>query len=278
MEEEIKSENLLQVYNVGDVEVLPSQVDMVLCVMVRRGILVAGFNPQKDLLTLRYHGYEAHKTVWDMEFFGRVADTEPLLEAPEKVRAVFVLSDKNMVIPNDLYKEQHAKVWLRQIHYIEHDDAIEAFQLEQDRAMYMLAIPGDVKNWITNKFPNASIRSLAEYQFLKPPKIGLCLQSCVTAEQVCCTLHIDGNLLWHKVMDYAAAEDIVFEGKFLCKENNYFATKLTILFNSLTGGEFPVLNDYSQYYAAMKSGEGARIHAPWDAPTALIKQLLQCVL
>ncbi len=277
MEAEISNNTYLQVYNVGEEEILPAQVDVILCIFIQRGLLVAGFSPQKELLTIHYSGYGNDKLVWDLEFFDQVLRNEPLLAEPEKVRAAFVLSDKNMLVPNDLYKENHAKVWLKHVHFIEAEDVIDIFPVEQDKAMYLMAMPGMIKDLIRNNFKNVLIQPMALYQFLKPPKIGLCLQSCVSNEQVCATLHIDGNLLWHRVFDYSAAEDIVFEGKYLCKENNYFATKLTILFNGLTAAEYNTLSDYSQYYPAMKSGEGNRIHTPWDAPAALVRQLLSCV-
>lgn len=278
MESEILTNNgLLQVYNVGEDDVLPAQVDFYISVVTKRGILVSGFNPQKELLAIHYHGYDSEKVVWDINFYNQVIANEPFFSEPEKMKAVFVVSDKNMIVPNELYKENHAKVWLKHIHFVEPDDVIDTFPLEADRAVYMMAMPGEIKTLLRNNFRNAEIKPLAVYQFEKPPKIGLCLQCCISNEQVCATMHIDGNLLWHRIFDYTAAEDIVFEGKYLCKENNYFATRLTILFNSLTAGEFPVLSDYSQYYPAMKSGEGNRIHNSWDAPSTLMRQLLSCV-
>ena len=278
MDVENNSNTLTQVYYVGEEEVSPSAVHLVICIFIQRGFLVAGFNSQKELLTIHYSGYEQDKIVWESEFFHNIVSSHPLLEDPQKVRAAFILSDKNMIVPNDLYKDNHAKSWLKHIHFIEEDDVVESYPLDQERAMYMMAFPSQLRDLIKNKLPNALIQPMALYQFIKTPKIGLCLQCCVTNNQVCATLHIDGNLLWHKVFEYAAAEDIVFEGKYLCKENNYFATKLTILCNALTGAEYSVLSDYSQYYPAMKSGEGNRIHSNWDAPTALVQQLLTCVL
>lgn len=278
MESENLNDTFVQVYNVGDAEAILSQVETVLCIFIQRGFIVAGFNGHKELITIQYKGYANDRIIWDLEFFANTIANEPLLAEHEKVRGVFVLSPKNIIVPNDLYKENHAKVWIKHIHFIESDDFIDTFPIEQDKAVYIMAYPNHIRDLSKNHFPNAKILPLAYYQFLKPPKIGLCLQSCVSSQQVCATLHIDGNLLWHRIFEYASAEDIVFEGKYLCKENNYFATKLTILFNSLTAAEFNVLSDYSQYYPAMKSGEGNRIHTSWDAPTALMQQLLSCVL
>jgi hypothetical protein len=278
MESELSNYNSFnQYYNINDDEVTPSQVDNMLCVLVQRGFLIAGFNSRKELLTIRYFGNRPDKIAWDAEFFNSIILNEPFLADTEKVKGLFLLSERNMIVPHDLYKEQTSKNWLRQIHFIEQDDFIEAYPLDADRAVYIMAIPGLIKNLVTNNFRNAEIKPLALYQFRKPPKIGLCLQAFVSAEQACAAIHIDGNLLWHRVFDYNSAEDIVFEGKYLCKENNYFATKLSILFNSLTAAEFPVLSEYSQYYPAMKSGEGNRIHTSWDAPVTLIQQLQACV-
>ena len=277
MEDEVITNAFLQVFNVTDEDVQSSQLDFTIGIVTQRGMMVAGFSPQKELLAIHYSGYESERPVWDASFYEQVIANEPFFSEPEKLKAIFVLTDRNMIVPSELYKENHAKVWLKHIHFVEHEDVIDAFPLEADRAVYLMAIPGYIKTLLRNNFRNAEIKPMALYQFVKPPKIGLCLQACVSNEQACVTLHIDGNLLWHRIFDYAAAEDIVFEGKYLCKEHNYFATRLTILFNSLTAAEFPVLSDYSQYYPAMKSGEGNRIHTSWDAPVALFNQLLLCV-
>lgn len=277
MEDEVISNSFLQVYNVTDEDILPSQVDFTIGIITQRGMMVAGLSAHKEILSIHYSGYGNDRVVWDISFFEQVIANEPFFSEPEKVKAIFVLTDKNMIVPGELYKENHAKVWLKHLHFVEQDDVIDSFQLEADRAMYLMAIPGHIKTLLRNNFRNASIKPMALYQFQKPPKIGLCLQACISYEQACATLHIDGNLLWHRVFDYSAAEDIVFEGKYLCKEHNYFATRLSIMFNSITGAEFPVLSDYSQYYPAMKSGEGNRIHSSWDAPLTLVRQLLPCV-
>ena len=277
MEDEVITNTFLQVYNISDEDVLPSQVDFYVIIVHQRGMLTAGFGGQKEVLSIHYSGYDNERIVWDVPFFEQVIAHEPFCSEPEKVKAIFVMSEKNMIVPSELYKENHAKSWIKHIHFIEQDDIIDAFPLDADRAVYLMAMPGPIKTLLRNNFHNAEIKPMALYQFYKPPKIGLCLQACVSAEQACVTLHIDGNLLWHRIFDYASAEDIVFEGKYLCKEHNYFATRLSIMFNSLTAGEFPVLSDYSQYYPAMKSGEGNRIHTSWDAPVALLRQLLACV-
>jgi Protein of unknown function (DUF3822) len=268
----------LQSYDVPSSDVLSHTVGSCICVFIPRGVLVAAFNSQHELMTIHYSGYEKTQSVWNMEFLDKVLAEEPLLKDTDKVRGVFYFTEKNMIVPKSLYKDNLAQQWFCTAHFLEHDETLEACMLESDDAIYLYAIPAYLKKMVDVNFPNAVAYPLALYQFRNPPRIGLSLQSCITDDQVCCTLHLDGKLLWHRIFDYASAEDIVYEGKYLCRENNYFATKLTILFNSLTGSEFGILSEYSQYYPSVKSGQGNRIYSFWDAPAALAQQLISCVL
>ncbi len=277
MDTETNNNDLLQVYNVNEDENLLLQVDKVICIFFQRGFLAAGFSAGNELLTIRYNGYDINYPVYSINFYEQVIEIEPLLNDKEKVKGVFFLGEKNMIVPNDLFQETYSKNWLKQIHFIEQNEVIDFYPLDQDKAYYLQAMPLEIKELVNSNFINAKILPLAYYQFRKPPKVGLALQCCVTNDQVAATMHIDGQLMWHSVYYYTVAEDIVFEGKLLCKENGFSATKLTILFNSFTALQFNLINDLTQYYPGLKSGEGNRILTSWDTSISLLQQLLVCV-
>jgi hypothetical protein len=84
-------------------------------------------------------------------------------------------------------------------------------------------------------------------------------------------------LLWHKVFDYTCAEDIAYEIKHLCMENNISPSKISIMCNTISASEYEVINDLSQYFPGIKSGNGRTMSARWDPAMALAHQLLECV-
>ena len=141
-----------QIYNVQEDETIPSRVAFVICVLVQRGLLVAGFSVSKELLTLHYTGYNKTKPVWELSFFEHLFSQEPLLVAKEKVKAVFICSNKNLIVPDALYEEKDAQNWLKHIYFIEQKDVIESFRLEDDKASYLHAVPLSISELIKINF------------------------------------------------------------------------------------------------------------------------------
>ena len=266
-----------QVYNLTEDESLLSQVGEVICVLVQRGLLIAGFSYAKELLTLHYTGYNKNKPVWALDFFEHLFANEILFTSHDKVKGVFICSDKNLIVPDDLYEAKEAKNWLKNIHFIEPDDVVLSQHLEEDKANYLFAVPVKITELIKINFKKAAVLPMPVYHFRDTQQKSLYLQCCVTGEQVCATLHNYGQLLWHKVFYYACAEDIAYDIKHLCMENNISPSKITIMCNTISAAEYQVLNELSQYFPGIKSGNGYTISANWDPAISLAQQLIACV-
>ena len=266
-----------QVYNLTEDESLLSQVGVVICVLVQRGLLVAGFSDAKELLTLHYTGYNKNKPVWALDFFEHLFANELLLTSHDKVKGVFICSDKNLIVPDGLYDEKEAKNWLKHIHFIEPGDVILSRHLEEDKANYLYAVPVQITELIKINFNKAVVLPLPVYHFSDTQQKGLYLQCCITGEQVCATLHNDSQLLWHRIFYYTCAEDIAYDISHLCVEHNISTSGITIMCNTISAAEYGVLNALSQYFLGIKSGNGNAINADWDPTISLAQQLFVCV-
>ncbi len=266
-----------QVYNAQDDEGMMSRLATVVVVLVQRGMLVAGFNVTKELLTLHYTGYGRNRPVWDINFFEHMFAQEPLFVARDKVKGVFICSNKNLIIPDALYDENEAKNWLKRIFYVEQKDAIESYNLEEDKARYILAAPMDITELVKINFRKALVQPLAAYHFSNSSKQSLYLQCCITGEQVCATLHNYSQLLWHRVFDYGCAEDIAFEIRHLCMENNISPSKISLRCNSISATEYSIINELSAYFPGLRAGNGRSITTNWDGAVYLAQQLVSCV-
>jgi hypothetical protein len=267
-----------QVYNVQEDDNLPSRVASVVCILVQRGLLAAGFSATKEVLTIHYTGYKKNKPVWDLDFFEHLISQEPLLTSREKVKGIFICSDKNLIIPESLYEEKEAKSWLKQIHFVEAKEGIDSFNLKDDKARYLHAVPIKITELLRINFKKIPLQPLGIYMFCNTQQQSLFLQCCITNEQVCATLHNYSQLLWHRVFDYTCAEDIAYAIKHLCMENNISPSKISMMCNTMSAAEFEVLNELSQYFPGMKSGNCQMINTRWDASISLAGQLLECVL
>jgi hypothetical protein len=267
-----------QVYNVREDDSLTSRVALVVCVLVQRGLYVAGFSISKELLTIHYAGYSKNKPVWALDYFEQLFASEPLLAVREKVKGVFINSDRNLIVPDELYNEKDARNWLGKIFFIEQQDKISVFPLENEKASFLQAIPLNISELVRINFKKAEILPLQAYLFGERKAQSLHLQLCISSEQVIATLHNYSQLLWNHVFDYSCAEDIAYAIKLLCKENYIDAAKLNINCNALAGTEYDIINELSQYFPNIKAGNGLSIHARWDPAISLANQLLECVL
>ncbi len=266
-----------QVYNVREDDTLSSRVALVVCVLVQRGVLMAGFSITKELLTIHYKGYNKNKPVWELDFFEHVFGNEPMLLIKEKIKGVFICSDKNIIVPNELYMEEEAKNWLKHIHFVAANDIVTPYFLSDEKAYYLHAAPLNITELIKINFKHAEILPLAIYQFRNPHKLAMHMQCCLSHEQVCITLHDNGQLLWHKIFSYTSAEDIAYAINLYCKENKIDPAHLNVMCNALSTGEFDKINELTQYFPGIKAGNGRAFTNSWDAAISLANQLLACV-
>ena len=267
-----------QIYNVREDDTLSQRVALVIGVLVPRGVYIVGFSITKELLTIHYTGYSTTKPVWQLDFFEQLFASEPLLTVREKVKGMFVSSAKNLIIPDELYNESAAADWLRQLHYVEQQEVITSYALENDKATYLHAVPVNINELIKINFRKAVVLPLCDYHFAAPQVQSLHMQCCLSSEQVTATLHNYSQLLWHKVFDYSKAEDIAYALKLLCKENYIDPAKLNITCNCLSGAEYDTINELTQYFPNLKAGNGLTIHTRWEPAISLANQLLGCVL
>ena len=267
-----------QVYNAQEDPSILAKVTIVTVVLVQRGILVAGFNAAKELLTLHFTGYNKSKPIWEINFFEHIFFQEPLLAARDKVKGVFFCSNKNMVVPEALYDEAEAKKWLQHIHFIERKDVIESYLIEEDKSQYMLAMPVEITELVKINFKKVTTLPLPVYHFNNASKQSLYMQCFITSEQVCATLHNYSQLLWHRVFDYTTAEDIAFEIRQLCMENNISPSKISLRCNTISAAEYDVVNELSQYFPGLRAGNGRSLSSRWDGAIYLSQQLMSCVL
>lgn len=267
-----------QIYNVREDEHLLSRVALVVCAITEREVIVAGFTIGKELLTIHYNSYKQDKPIWDLDFFEQVFTTEPLLSVKEKVKGIFVSSTRNLIVPDELYNETEAARWLQRLYFIERNDAVASFPLEQDKATYVQSIPMNIAELIKINFRKSMVLPLAAYQFGERQTQSLHLQLCICGSHVIATLHNYSQLLWHRFIEYTTAEDIAYAIRLHCKENYIEPNKLNITCNATSAAEYDVVNDLTQYFTTVKAGNGLTIHGRWDPATTLANQLLECVL
>jgi len=266
-------------YNAHHGANLIDQVSKAIVVLFPRGILIAGYNMTGDLLMTKYTEYKDALPVWILDFFEHRFIDEPLLKAGEKVEAIFIASDKYLLVPDEIYNSEDATSWLHKIFFIESNETIENYHVHEDKARYLYTCPGTIKNVANRYFPKAQVMPLGSYQFFRPYKTDAVVQCCISADHVYATVYKNKTLYWHQIFTYQNAEDIAYQINLMCKQyrinTDNMELQATVIHNALNN----VVQDLTQYFPKLKYGNNAEGYASskdWECTAALLQQLYAC--
>ena len=269
-----------QEYNIHPGDTLLDQVERVVCVLFPRGMIAAGFSDRGDMLMIRYSDYKKELPTWIIDFYEHQFLNEDLLAMPNKVIAVYIATDKNLIVPDGIFNESEAAIWLSKIHHIETNELVSEFYLRDAIAHYLYAWPSGVQNLITRYFQSAVILPFASYQFHKPYQSRCLLQCCITMNQVYATLYNEDELVWHQVFNYENAEDIAYHILLLCKEHNIDSNAMSFQCTITSRSLSFVLQQLNQFFPKMKDGSGNvdTTDKSWTGTIFLLQQLYACAL
>jgi hypothetical protein len=280
MTEVSNSTSSRQAYNLHNSDSLLGQVTRVICVIMPRALAVAGFNERGELLTIRHNDYKKTLPPWILDFFEHQFINEPLLAAPHKITAAYIAGDKSMLVPDVLYNSEAAEKWMKQLQFVEGNELITPYHLQDDKAQYLYAWPSAMKSLLARYFAKGREFPFAAYQFYKPAKIEYAALCTLTPELVYATLYHNGNLQWHQAFEYQNAEDIAYKLRLLCQQQDIDPSKInlqcTVIAKSLNG----IMVGLSQYFPQLKDGSGnVMANDPaWISSIHLFQQLYACAL
>lgn len=266
-----------QVYNVREDERLLTDVAHVVCVLMQRGLWIAGYDSNKQLLTIHFNSASNNKAIWQIDFFEHLFGNEPLLSAKDKIRAVFISSGRDIIVPDDLFSEAEATSWLKKVHFLERTDEVIVTKLWGENAHHVMAVPNTIPALIKINFTNAAILPFPMHHFNDRGQGKLKVHCAVLPAQAYITVHNNSQLLWHQLVDYIGAEDIVFHIKNFLRQNDIESDNITVICDAATRAEFEILREVSRYVYCV-TADGNKISARWDASISLANQLLSCAL
>ena len=268
-----------QSYNAHDGVNLIGQVSKVIFILFPRGLMVAGFSMQGDLLMAKYTDYKEVLPVWILDFYEHRFIDEQLLSDGNKVTAVFIACEKSLLVPDELYDTEEANKWLQRLYFIEPTETIESYRMHDDKCHYLYTSPGTIKNVVNRYFPHAQLLPLSSYQFFKPYKTDPVLQCCIASDHVYATLYKNKTLYWHQIFSYAVAEDIAYQIQLICKQYRINTDNLELQATIVHKGLSNVTQDLTQYFPKLKYGnnaEGYEAAKDWGKTVALLQQLFAC--
>lgn len=206
-------------YRANEHQTLLSEVNIIHCVLMPRALLIAGYDGDGQLVMARYNSYIIAEPAWNPAFFEQEFMTEKLLGVPQQVKAIFIGSNAELIIPNALYEERAARLWMERMQAICSDDVLYGYHVKSAGAQYTFSLPAKMDKLLHRYFGQTRIIPVAAYQFYKPAiNTKYLLQCLITQDTVIATLHQQGNLFWHRQFAYQTVEDIAWQVANLCLE------------------------------------------------------------
>lgn len=262
-------------------DTLLSEVRDVHCILMPRALLITGFSQEGRILMARYNSYDRELPGWNAGFFEQEFGSEPMLRTPGQVKAIFIGSREELLIPNDLYQESAARKWMESLQAICPDDVLYGYDTRSADAQYAFALPAAMDKLLHRYFGDTRIIPLAAYQFHKPaagvPNLFQCL---IAQDTVIATLHQGGKLFWHQHFSYQTAEDIAWQVASLCRELSIPRVDLTIECTTLCDDCYDLGPELERYFPKIRWSVGSGGDGPdaWAPVVYLAQQLYACAL
>jgi hypothetical protein len=267
-------------YRANEHDTVLSEVSEVFCVLMPRALLVAGFGSEGQVIMARYNSYSAADPAWEADFFEQEFINETLFGVPQQVKALFIGSREELIIPNSLYNDRAAKEWMASLQSICPDDVLYNHLLESTDARLAFVVPSRIDKLLHRYFGHTRIMPLSAYQFHKPnPGVPYLLQCFIAHDTVIATMHRDRKLLWHQQFEYSSPEDLAWQAAHLCRELHIPRIDLRLECAMLCDDCYTLGLELERYFPKIKwSTSGSDDKDPWAPVLFLLKQLYACAL
>jgi len=267
-------------YRANEHDTVLSEVADVHCVLMPRALLVAGYNSDGQIVMARYNGYAASDPAWVPDFFEHEFINEPLFGVPQQVKALFIGSREELIIPDKLYQEDAARVWMQSLQAIRPDDVLHSYAVKAIGAQYNFALPARIDKLLHRYFGDTTMMPVGAYQLFKPKLADPYLLQCfMTNDTVIASLHNNGKLIWHQQFGYTTVEDIAWQAAHLCRELHIPRIDLRLECTLMCEDCFDLIPELERYFPKIKwTTSGASEEGHWAPVLYLLKQLYACAL
>lgn len=269
-----------QTYRANEHDTVLSEVAAVICVLMPRALLVAGIDEGGQVVMARNSSYPKDHAAWDADFFEHELMNETLLGVPQQVRAVFVGTTEELLVPQELFEADATRSWMKSLHAMCPDDAVHNQPISAIDAQQCFAVPVKIEKLLHRYFADTPIRHVSTYQFHKPPtEAPYLFQLLISQEHVFASLHATGKLLWHQQFGFQSQEDIAWQIARICRELQIQRTDLRLQVSMMSSDLFEIGPELERYYPRIRWNSGlSATQEHWAPVLYLLQQLYACAL
>jgi hypothetical protein len=255
---------------------LLSQVDKVICLISQNSLITAGFHPSGAVLTV--HCSHLAQAAWHTKLIEHELLNDPLLAAPELIKQVFIASNKQIVIPNNLLENQQmATEWLQRIYFCEASEHIAITNCAKSAETIAYAYPKDIALLCTQYFAPIKSLPISLIQLQYGATAESLLQCTLIDNSACACIHLGKKLQWQQSFDFESAEDIVYQLAAACEQLNIDIHKLPLHITATSPTQ--IIKDLAHYLPNMSEQQAnmaSRAATEWASTILLFQQLNTC--
>lgn len=269
------------IYKARESETLMSEVSRIICVLMPHAFLVAGLNTLGKIKLAQYYGYDKQLEPWHNDFFEQVLKNEPLLGDLSILPKVFIASGKQIIVPDELYTREDAEAWLRSMHFVEADEAVYAYHLDDDKAQLVFAAPHTGEALAKRYFNHATIRPLNAYQYqCEETNVPFFANGTFMEESGWVSIRKNGKLVWNHYFAYSNAEEIAYYLAAACKEHEIPHSELTVQFGAVCPELQHLAAELKAFFPMLRDDNIApddATYQSWAPVLYMIQQMNKCV-
>lgn len=259
-------------YQAHSGDTILSEVKSIICVAMPGAMVAAGYDEKGNVLLI--HGARDTQPVWSAAFIEHELLNDPLLLVPEMIKAVFIVSDKNLIIPSELFSDAAiARKWMSDIFHCEHGNKLELHNMEAAQSWCCFEYPEEIQQIFNKYIHGVKLLPINYLHFRCSKHANNKIQCSVLYGSAVATLYHNGILHWHQTFEYETAEDIAYRLALACRSFNIDHHSYKVEFTSLSNDLQPFLNRLREFFP-----EGTEnVAADYGTTITLFQQLYSCV-
>lgn len=146
---------------------------------------------------------------------------EPLVAGPQPVTHIWIAESRHMLIPQHLFNEDAAALWLEKFHFIVPNESIQFTTVKQAAISIAYPVSNDLIALLKKNFPEGKIESLSGMLIQQSaPTDGNTADIVFMNETVALTIHQKGKLISHQIITVEDIHNLIYKIASICQDYN----------------------------------------------------------
>lgn len=238
----------------------------------RGGVCVAGF--QEGGIQGVVQTYLTQKQP-DVLWVKELAEQDVFLKKyPKKVKKIWISEERNLLVPNSIYEENHAESWVRKFHYLSPDEILLHFELNSSvDAKIVFPVSESLKAFLTENFSKAEFKAVSDLAFRSVPNdTPADVRIVCLPREIILTVGHNGHFVYHLVYPYETPQDVLYKLALILEEKGINQAQVNnISFSGIAPFWNNILEEISFYFPLKTSSENTT-----EISLTFLKSLYTC--